>query len=158
MNGGMKVGLGRPNNHSDDLRVFPQYIQNIRNIKKTNKKTQQNQVIARKNLFRCWWNRVESAGTRRFLSVLVMFRFSTFRLNRCSLSAAWPVEIPTEIPFPHVPDAPEHFQTAASPERRGLQTLPLPRVPDVLDVAGACAGFSFFAPFRLPVRCPPWPS
>lgn len=158
MNAGMKVGLGRPDSASRDLCVSTNYIQNIRNIKKTQEKHQQNQSITAVNLFRPMENKQKQTGTNSGTQVLALFRNPTFSANGCSPSAVRPAEESQKTAFRLLPVAPEHFKGAVSHERRGLQTLPLPRVPDVLDVAGACAGFSFFAPFRLPVRCPPWPS
>lgn len=158
MNSGMKVGLGRPENSNAVLCVSPQYIQNKRNIYKNKKKHQLDQSVTSENLFRSGWNRSEQGGTGLFSSVLGMFRFSTFPMNRCSPSATGPVENLKKNPFRNVPPAPEHFQSAGSPGIRGAQRFARGAVPDVPDVSRACAGFWFSAPICGPARCPPWPS
>ncbi|MGY0522745.1 hypothetical protein, partial [Pseudomonas aeruginosa] len=121
-------------------------VRNIRNIKFHKKNIHKNQVVTSKNLFRHYRNKPEPTGTSLFPDVPEMFRFQEIAEIDSSPRAMRVPEDMEKNVFRNVPPVPEHFQSAASPERRGLQTLHPTSVPDVPDVAGACAGFSFFAP------------
>ncbi|MFU7365799.1 hypothetical protein ACM74C_08210 [Pseudomonas aeruginosa] len=158
MNSGMKVGLGRPDSASRVLCVSTNYIQNIRNIKKTQEKYQQKQSLTSENLFHLMENKQKQTGTNSGTQVLAVFRNPTFSANGCSPSAVRPAEESQKSAFRLLPVAPEHLEAAVSPEFRGIQQSGRGAVPDVPNAPWAYAGFSFFAPFRLPLRCPPWPS
>lgn len=146
MNGGMKVGLGRPGSSSAVLRVLPESVRNIRNIRKYQDKTQSNQGVTSENLFRQEWNTPEPSGTELFTHVLEMFRFPIFRKNRYSPSATRATEKLPKSVFRYVPPTPEHFQTAEARAVRGFQLSVTSAVPDVPDVSRGYAEFSFFPP------------
>lgn len=147
MKRGMECRLGRPASSNGALCVLPHFVRNIRNIDIYKKNNQQNQVVTSGNPFHQHRNITDGTGTESFLFVRTNFLKPEHRTNPSSLSATRVSGNFEKSLFRLLPVAPEHFQNAESPERRGLQTLLPTNVPDVPDVPGAYAEFLFFRAF-----------